>query len=84
MLFFSLSLKKILIYYLFHFVSISGIKSEAAGEQIGKIQKWREVYKEVDMWYHTMSAKVEENFTMGKTLPVVQQQIAEQEVCFSQ
>ena len=54
--------------------------STASDEQLEKVKEWREKYKEVDNWYQTMTPRVEGNFNMGKTLPNVQKQIAEQEV----
>ena len=54
--------------------------SQASDEQLEKVKEWREKYIEVDKWYQTITPKVEGNFTIGKTLPIVRKQIAEQEV----
>ena len=54
--------------------------SKASDEQLERVKEWREKYAEVDSWYKTMTPKVEGSFNMGKTLPIVQKQIADQEV----
>ncbi|XP_028414134.1 dystrophin-like isoform X2 [Dendronephthya gigantea] len=59
--------------------SIHAIMSKASEDQLGKVKEWREKYKEVDLWYETMTPKVEGNFNIGKTLSTVQKQMTEQE-----
>lgn len=54
--------------------------SQASDEQLRKIQRWREKYKDVDDWYKAMAPKIEGNFSIGQTLPTVHKQVAEQEV----
>lgn len=45
-----------------------------------KVNEWFQKYAEMDKLLQTIAPKVEGNFTMGDTLPVVEEQIAEQEV----
>ena len=54
--------------------------NEASDVQLEKVKEWNEKYAEVDTWYKTMTPKIEGNFNIGKTLPIVQKQIADQEV----
>ena len=54
--------------------------SQASDEQLEKVKEWQEKYAQVNEWYKTMTPKIEGNFNVGKTLPVVRKQIAEQEV----
>ena len=55
----------------------------ASDEQVEKVKEWQEKYSEMDKWYKTMTPKVEGNFNMGKTLPIVQKQITELQVKYT-
>ena len=68
------------MYFCLFISSIEDIKAAAANDQLEKMRQWREKYMEVQKWYETMSTKIEGEFTMGKTLPAVRKQVAEQEV----
>ncbi|XP_046848609.1 utrophin-like isoform X4 [Xenia sp. Carnegie-2017] len=59
--------------------SIDGLMSTTSDDYRDKVNEWFQKYAEMDKLLQTIAPKVEGNFTMGDTLPVVEEQIAEQE-----